>query len=64
VVRLWAHKDSTLVALGAAVGKLRRLKDLALDLGSDGRTYHAFAQVKSGGRFTLCEGTICPYLPW
>jgi hypothetical protein len=30
--------------LGVAVGKLQRLKDLALDLSGDGRVYHAFAQ--------------------
>jgi hypothetical protein len=30
--------------LGVAVGKLRRLKDLALALSEDGRVYHAFAQ--------------------
>jgi hypothetical protein len=30
--------------LGAAVGKLWRLKDLALDLSQDGRVYHAVAQ--------------------
>jgi hypothetical protein len=37
--------------LGVAVGKLRRLKDLALGLSQDGRTYHAFAQglATSGG---------------
>jgi hypothetical protein len=36
---------------GVAVGKLRRLKDLALDLSRDGRPYHAFAQglAASGG---------------
>jgi hypothetical protein len=37
--------------LGVAVGKLRRLKDLALDLSLDGRIYYAFAQglAASGG---------------
>jgi hypothetical protein len=37
--------------LGLTVGKLRRLKDLALDLFHDGRAYHAFAQglAASGG---------------
>jgi hypothetical protein len=37
--------------LGVAVGKLQRLKDLALDLSQDGRLYHAFAQglAASGG---------------
>jgi hypothetical protein len=37
--------------LGVAVGKLRRLKDLALDLSEDGRAYHAVAQglAASGG---------------
>jgi hypothetical protein len=37
--------------LGVAVGKLRRLKDLALSLSEDGRAYHALAQglVVSGG---------------
>jgi hypothetical protein len=37
--------------LGVAVGKLRRLKDLALSLSNDGRLYHAFAQglAASGG---------------
>jgi hypothetical protein len=37
--------------LGVAVGKLRRLKDLALALSEDGRPYHAFAQglAASGG---------------
>jgi hypothetical protein len=36
---------------GVAVGKLRRLKDLALNLSCDGRAYHAFAQglAASGG---------------
>jgi hypothetical protein len=32
------------VELGVAVGWLRRLKDLALDLSDDGRVYHAVAQ--------------------
>jgi hypothetical protein len=38
-------------AFGVAVGKLRRLKNLALDLFRDGRAYHAFAQglAASGG---------------
>jgi hypothetical protein len=37
--------------VGVAVGKLRRLKDLALVLSRDGRVYHAFAQglVAGGG---------------
>jgi hypothetical protein len=37
--------------VGVAVGKLRRLKDLALDLFDDGRVYHAVAQglATSGG---------------
>jgi hypothetical protein len=37
--------------LGVAVGKLRRLKDLALDLFGDGRAYHATVQglASSGG---------------
>jgi hypothetical protein len=37
--------------VGVAVGKLRRLKDLALDLSRDGRDYHAFGQglAASGG---------------
>jgi hypothetical protein len=37
--------------LGVAVGKLRRLKDLALRLSSDGRGYHALTQglAASGG---------------
>jgi hypothetical protein len=37
--------------LGVAVGKLRRLKDLALDLSCHGRAYHAVAQglAASGG---------------
>jgi hypothetical protein len=37
--------------LGVALGKLRRLRDLALDLSQDGRAYHAFAQglAASGG---------------
>jgi hypothetical protein len=43
--------------VGVAVGKLRRLKDLALDLHlhEDGRTYHAFAQgvADSGGETPL-----------
>jgi hypothetical protein len=30
--------------LGAAVGKLRRLKDLTLDVSQDGRFYHAMAR--------------------
>jgi hypothetical protein len=47
--------DASLVGmgyeLGVAVGKLRRLKDLALGLSRDGRTYHALAQgvAASGG---------------
>jgi hypothetical protein len=38
-------------ALGLAMGKLRRLKDLTLELCRDGRFYHALAQglVASGG---------------
>jgi hypothetical protein len=41
--------------LGVAVGKLRRLKDLRLDLSRDGRAYHAFAQglAASGGERPL-----------
>jgi hypothetical protein len=41
--------------LGVAVGKLRRLKDLALDLFHDGRAYPAFAQglAASGGERPL-----------
>jgi hypothetical protein len=41
--------------LGVAVGKLRRLKDLALGLFRDGRGYHAFAQglAASGGERPL-----------
>jgi hypothetical protein len=36
--------------LGVAVGKLRRLKDLILDLSEDGRFYHVMAQgLASGG---------------
>jgi hypothetical protein len=37
--------------LGVAVGRLRRLKDLALDMFEDGRIYHAMAQglAASGG---------------
>jgi hypothetical protein len=37
--------------VGVAVGRLRRLKDLTLMLGEDGRAYHAFAQglAASGG---------------
>jgi hypothetical protein len=37
--------------LGAAMGQLRRLKDLALDLSHDGQAYHAIAQglAASGG---------------
>jgi hypothetical protein len=34
--------------LGVAVGKLRRLEDLALDLSDDGRVYHAFARGVAG----------------
>jgi hypothetical protein len=43
------------VELGVAVGKLRRLKDLALQLAADGRYYHAFAQglAASGGERPL-----------
>jgi hypothetical protein len=39
--------------LGVAVGKLQRLKDLALHLSQDGRVYHTFAQglaASGGGR--------------
>jgi hypothetical protein len=39
--------------LGVALGKLRRLKDLALDSCDDGRAYHALAQglsASGGGR--------------
>jgi hypothetical protein len=41
--------------LGVALGKLRRLKDLALDLSEDGRPYHAMAQglAASGGERPL-----------
>jgi hypothetical protein len=45
-------------ALGVAAGKLRRLKDLTLDLSEDGRLYHAFAQglaaqgLAAGGGYT------------
>jgi hypothetical protein len=41
--------------LGVAVGKLRRLKDLHLDLSEDGRVYQAFAQglAASGGGHPL-----------
>jgi hypothetical protein len=37
--------------VGMAVGKLRRIRDLALSLSEDGRAYHAFAQglAASGG---------------
>jgi hypothetical protein len=40
---------------GVAVGKLRRLRDLALDLSRDGRLYHAVAQglAASGGECPL-----------
>jgi hypothetical protein len=37
-------KLETAFKVGMAVGKLRRLKDLALDLFRDGRAYHAVAQ--------------------
>jgi hypothetical protein len=42
-VPLWRRGDEVEVGyeLGVAVGKLRRLKDLALDLSEDGRAYHA-----------------------
>jgi hypothetical protein len=58
----WHHKwlddlspmdEEALHELGAAMGKLRRLKDLALDLSDDGRAYHALAQglaASGGGR--------------
>jgi hypothetical protein len=41
--------------LGVAVGKLRRVKDLALELFNDGRAYHAMAQglAASGGESPL-----------
>jgi hypothetical protein len=41
--------------VGVAVGRLRRLKDLALMLGEDSRPYHAFAQglAASGGDHPL-----------
>jgi hypothetical protein len=41
--------------LGVAMGKLRRLKDLALDLSQDGRFHHAFAEglAASGGERPL-----------
>jgi hypothetical protein len=41
--------------LGVAVGKLRQLKDLALNLSQDGRVYHAVAQglAASGGERPL-----------
>jgi hypothetical protein len=52
-LRLQWHPDDVNVGyeLGLAVGKLRRLRDLALDLSNDGRVYHAFAQglAASGG---------------
>jgi hypothetical protein len=41
----WRDKDEGWgFELGVAVGKLRRLKDLALRLSKGGRVYHAFAQ--------------------
>jgi hypothetical protein len=45
------HEEDVGYELGVAVGKLRRLKDLALDLSEGGRAYHAFAQglAASGG---------------
>jgi hypothetical protein len=47
---LWS-KEALGYEVGVAVGKLRRLRDLALDLSDDGRTYHAVAQglAASGG---------------
>jgi hypothetical protein len=53
---LATYRDDAWVAgvgyeLGVAVGKLRRLKDLALDFSKDGQAYHAVAQgvAASGG---------------
>jgi hypothetical protein len=46
-----SDKKETSYELGVAIGKLRRLKDLTLNLSTDGRDYHAAAQgmVDSGG---------------
>jgi hypothetical protein len=51
----WGDGVEVGYALGVAVGKLRRLKDLALDLSQDGRAYYAFAQglAASGGDHPL-----------
>jgi hypothetical protein len=48
----WLNEEVDVVfELGVAVGKLRRLKDLALDLSQDGQVYHALGQglAASGG---------------
>jgi hypothetical protein len=47
----WPGKEGVAYELGVAVGKLRRLKDLALNLSDHGRPYHAVAQglAASGG---------------
>jgi hypothetical protein len=48
----WQCNDVSVAhELGVAVGKLRRLEDLALDLSDDGRVYHALARgvAASGG---------------
>jgi hypothetical protein len=49
--RIMTHKEGAWYEVGMAVGKLRRLKDLALGLSDDGRAYHAVTQglAASGG---------------
>jgi hypothetical protein len=45
----WVPLPGVGYELGVAVGKLRRLKDLTLDLSQDGRAYHAVAQGLAAG---------------
>jgi hypothetical protein len=45
---LYGDEVSTGYELGVAMGKLRRLKDLALSLSYDGRIYPAVAQPGTG----------------
>jgi hypothetical protein len=51
----WPNEVDTGYELGGAVGKLRRLKDLALMLSKDGRVYQALRQglAASGGDYPL-----------
>jgi hypothetical protein len=56
-VRWLRDERDVLYELGVAVGKLRRLTDLALVLSHDGRAYHAF-----GRGLTASGGNLLPLL--